>query len=123
MRFSSYKTGTFDYDATTGRYLVGQYDTQHVDGNTGEQLSVVNLLILRTNVYPNGDAAGHMVAELQGSGEGPYICGGKAVPIRWYKETMEDPFTYTLADGTHFSFGIGNSYVCVIDTEDVVTIS
>ena len=123
VRFSDYKTGTFDYDPATGRYLVGQYDTQHVDGNTGEQLSIVNLLILRTEIYRNGDAAGHMVAEIWGSGEGTYICGGKAIPIMWHKETMEDPFTYTLADGTHFSLGIGNSYVCVIDTEDVVTIS
>ena len=123
VKFSGYKTGTFTYDPSTGRYLVGQYDTAHVDGNTGEQLSIVNLLILRTDVYNSGDGAGHMIADLQGSGEGTYICGGKAVPIVWHKETMEDPFTYTLADGTHFSLGVGNSYVCVIDTEDIVTIS
>ena len=123
VRFSSYKTGTFDYDPATGRYLVGQYDTGHMDGNTGEQLSVVNLLILRTEIYCSGDYSGHMVIDVQGSGEGTYICGGKAIPIIWHKETMEDPFTYTLADGTHFSLGVGNSYVCVIDEDDVVTIS
>ena len=38
LKFSSYKTGTFDYDAASGKYMVGQYGTEYVDGNTGEQV-------------------------------------------------------------------------------------
>ena len=34
VRFSGYKTGTFDYDAATGTYLVGQYGKEHMDGST-----------------------------------------------------------------------------------------
>ena len=36
---------------------------------------------------------------------------------------MEDPFTYTLPDGTPFSLGIGKTYVCVVDHDALVTIS
>ena len=122
-RFSTYKTGTFDYDPATGLYMMGQYDDIYIDGNTGIQVGFTNVLILRTTVYNSGDSKGHMVIDIQGSGEGLYICGGKATEIRWYKETMNDPFTYTLADGTPFSFGIGSTYVCVMDKNDKVTLS
>ena len=61
--------------------------------------------------------------DIQGSGSGMYICGGKTTEITWHKETMEDPFTYTLPDGTHFSLGVGKSYVCVVSHEAQVTVS
>lgn len=123
VRFSNYKTGTFTYDPDSKLYMIGQYGDAYIDGNTGEQVGVTNLLILRTTVYNSGDAKGHMVIDVQGSGSGTYINGGKATEITWYKETMEDPFTYTLADGTPFSFGVGKTYVCVVDNEARVTIS
>lgn len=123
VRFSNYKTGTFTYDPETGLYMIGQYGDAYIDGNTGEQVGVTNLLILRTTVYNSGDEDGHMVIDIQGSGSGMYICGGKATEITWHKETMEDPFTYTLPDGTHFSLGVGKSYVCVVSHEAQVTVS
>ncbi len=123
VRFSDYKTGTFRYDSSTGLYMVGQYGDKYIDGNTGEQVGVTNLLVLRTDVYPSGDSSGHMVIDIQGSGNGTYFCGGKATEITWHKEEMSDPFTYTLPDGTPFSLGIGKSYVCVVDESDLVTVS
>ena len=44
LYYTSYKTGLFDYDAETGKYLVSQYQAPYVDGNTGEQVGVTNLL-------------------------------------------------------------------------------
>ena len=123
VKFSNYKTGTFTYDPETGLYMIGQWGDPYIDGNTGEQVGVTNLLILRTTVYNSGDSSGHMVIDVQGSDTGTYICGGKATEITWYKETMEDPFTYTLPDGTPFSLGIGKTYVCVVDHDALVTIS
>ena len=123
VKFSNYKTGTFDYDADTGLYMIGQYGDEYIDGNTGKQVGITNLLVLRTTVYNSGDSKGHMVIDVQGSGSGTYFCGGKATEIKWYKENMEDPFTYTLADGTPFSFGIGKTYVCVVDTDATVKVS
>ena len=123
VRFSYYKVGTFTYDPETRLYMVGQYKGPYIDGNTNEQVGVTNLFILRTSVRNSGDSSGHMIIDVQGSGTGTYICGGKATEITWHKETMEDPFTYTLPDGTHFSLGIGKSYVCVVDNNAQVTIS
>ena len=123
VRFSSYKIGTFTYDPETKLYMIGQYGDKYIDGNSGDQVGVTNLLVLRTTVYNSGDRWGHMVIDVEGSGTGTYFCGGKATEIQWHKPTMNDPFTYTLADGTHFSFGVGKTYVCVIGHDDIVTVS
>ena len=61
LAYTSYKTGLFDYDAATGRYLVSQYQAPYVDGNTGEQVSAVNLLLLETNISViSGDKEGRL---------------------------------------------------------------
>lgn len=114
VRFSNYKTGTFDYDAASGRYLVGQYGEAHVDGSTGDQVSAVNVLVLKTSMVVL-DEEGRLRVKTTGEGEGLYFCGGKAIPIRWSREDRNSPFVYTLEDGlTPLSLGKGNSYVCVI---------
>ncbi len=122
VRFSSYKTGTFTYDSASNKYLVGQYGGSFIDGNSGEQLGVTNVLVLRTSVACSGDYKGHMNIDLQGSGSGTFICGGKAVDIKWTKENMSDPFTYTLTDGTPLELNVGTSYVCIIANDASLTI-
>lgn len=115
IRFSYYKTGTFDYDAQSGTYLVGQYGGAYADGNTGEQVGVKNLLILETSEYViAGDTAGRMAVQLTGSGKGAFYCGGKTEAITWSKSTRNTPFVYTTADGAPLALGRGNSYVCII---------
>ena len=115
VRFSAYKTGTFDYDAGTGKYLVGQYGGDYVDGNTGERVAVTNLLVLETGISViSGDAEGRLNVRLTGEGEGTYFCGGKSIPIRWSKADRNSPFVYTMEDGRLLALGQGNSYVCII---------
>lgn len=113
VRFSSYKTGTFDYDAAQGKYLVGQYGKEHMDGSTGEQVSAVNVLVLKTSIAVL-DNVGRLRVQTTGEGQGLYFCGGKAVPIRWSRKDRNAAFDYTLEDGSSLALGQGNSYVCVI---------
>ena len=59
MRFSQYKTAVFDYDAASGKYLVSQFGEAYIDGNTGEQVGVTNVLALKTRIrLISGDTAG-----------------------------------------------------------------
>ena len=113
VRFSGYKTGTFDYDAASGRYLVGQYGKEHVDGSTGDQVSVTNVLVLETSTTVLDDV-GRLRVRTTGEGEGLYSCGGRAVPIRWSREDRDHPFSYTLEDGSPLVLGQGSSYVCIM---------
>lgn len=115
LKFSNYKTGTFTYDAASGKYMVGQYGREYVDGNTGEQVGVTNVLVLETAISViSGDTAGRLTVKLTGSGKGTYFCGGRAVPIQWSKADRNSQFVYTLEDGTPLTMGQGTSYVCIM---------
>lgn len=118
LRFSNYKTGTFDYDAATGLYRVGQYGGAYTDGNTGAQVGVTNVLFLETDIYQiAGDSAGRLSVKLTGTGNGAYFCGGKSIPIQWSKADRNSPFVYRLTDGTPLTLGQGTSYVCILDPD------
>lgn len=112
--FSTYKTGVFTYDADTGLYLVEEYGQAYQDGNTGEQVGVTNVLVLKTacNLIP-GDAEGRLSVDLDG-GEGWFACGGKVIPIRWSKGGPDSPLVYTTQSGRALVLGAGSSYVNIV---------
>ena len=119
MQFSSYKTGVFTYDPESRTYLAQQYGKPYVDGETGEQVSASNVLVLKTDISViSGDTAGRMKARLTGEGEGLYLCGGKSIPIRWSKADRNHPFVYTREDGTPLALEQGRSYVCIVSARN-----
>lgn len=120
--FSGYKTGVFIYDSATGKYVVEEYGSAYVDGNTGEQVAVTNVLILKTscNVIP-GDSSGHIAVDLT-KGEGWYACGGKMIPILWSKDSISAQLIYTTVDGEPLTLGAGTSYVNIIPLSSKVTV-
>ncbi len=121
--FSNYKTGIFDYDADSGKYLVSQYGAAQVDGNTGEQLAVTNVLLLKTSCSViSGDSAGRMSIALTGEGDGWFACGGRYIPICWSRESATSQLVYTTQSGEALTLGAGNSYICIIPLSSGVTI-
>lgn len=122
LKFTTHKTGIFEYDAETKLYRVTQDQegpAAYIDGNTGEQVAVTNVLMLETdiNVIP-GDKEGRLKVRMTGEGDGTYFCGGKYIPIRWSKADRNSPFVYTLTDGTPLTMAAGTSYVCILDPDN-----
>lgn len=113
VSFSGVKTGVFRYDADSGLYLAEQGKTPYIDGNTGAQIAVTNVLVLRTDITDSGDSYGHMGVTLSG-GEGWFACGGKIVPIAWQKDGPAAPLIYALEDGSPLLLGRGKSYVNIV---------
>lgn len=113
--FSSYKTGVFRYDGERKAYLVEEYGAAYVDGNSGEQVAVTNVLILQTSTKVL-DAEGRLRVGLD-SGSGWFACGGKVIPIRWSKGAGNNPFTYTTEEGQPLTLGRGSSYVNIISLD------
>lgn len=116
LYYTSYKTGVFEYDNISGTYLVSEYGKPYVDGNTGEQVSAANVLILETDIeIIPGDKEGRLTVRTTGTGEGTFFCGGKMIPMHWSRADRNSPFVYTTEDGLPLVLQTGCSYVCLVD--------
>lgn len=115
VKYSYYKTATFDYSASAGGYAVGQYGGAYVDGNSGEQVVVTNVLVLETSVSViAGDTYGRLAVKTTGTGNGTFFCGGQSIPIHWSRANRNSPFVYTTESGSPLVLGKGSSYVCIL---------
>ena len=83
------------------------------DANTGESVPFRNVLLLYAKTTTDGY---RMFAELTGEGTGYYACGGQIIPIKWYRGHENDPFSYTLEDGTLLTMAAGKTYMGIIPT-------
>lgn len=123
VRFSDYKTGVFTYDAQTGRYRVSEYGGAYIDGNTGEQVQVKNVLILRTDVSAiKGDDKGRQSVRTTGTGSGQLFCDGRVQEITWSRSGDSSPMTYLDAAGNPLRLGVGPSYINIVGRSAAVTV-
>lgn len=123
VRFSKYKTGRFTYRPKTGLYGIEQYDLPYVDGNTGEQVAVKNVLVLFTDVgNVAGDDKGRKTVRTTGQGEGLFFCDGTMQTITWSKDSDTAPMTYLDAAGTPLKLGVGHSYINIVGSSSEVTV-
>lgn len=121
--FSNYKTGVFTYDEERSLYLIEEYGKPYIDGNTGEQVGVTNVVVVKTRHTNTGDSYGHITVDLGSGGTGYFACGGKLIDIRWTKERPSGQFQYTDLQGNSIVFGQGKTYVNVIPDDKVVEIT
>ena len=92
-----------------------------MDGNDSTQLSVTNILVLRTRVSMiPGDGYGRRDIVTLGSGSGYFICGGKYIEIEWSREDNSSQYIYTLEDGSELVLGQGQTYICLIGNDSEV---
>ena len=119
--FSNYKTGVFTYDPEQKLYLIEEYGEPYIDGNTGAQVGVTNLVVIQTACRNTGDSLGHITVDLSSGGEGYFACGGKIQEITWTKEAPDGQLRYYGPDGTPLTFGTGRTYVCIIPLDRQVT--
>ena len=54
-------------------------------------------------------------------GEGWFVLDGQMVPIKWTRENLEDPFTFTLEDGTPVAFEPGRTYTAITSSKSAIT--
>lgn len=116
VRFSGYTTATFDYDASTGKYLKGQYGEAHIDANNNTQVAVDNVLILfsPTSVIEGTYLTRYDLTE----GSGYYLSGGKAQSLTWSKGSYDQPFVLEDESGATVQFNTGKTWVCVVPNSE-----
>lgn len=114
------KATLFRYDEASKKYLVEEYGGAYIDGNTGEQIAVTNVLALRARMADMRDGYNHVAVSLD-KGDGWFACGGKSIPITWEKGAYSDPLTYYTQDGKPLVLGQGKTYVNIIPQTAEVT--
>ncbi|MEA4934471.1 MAG: DUF3048 domain-containing protein, partial [Lawsonibacter sp.] len=95
IKFSTYKTGVFTYEPATGLYKIEEYGAPYVDGDSGDQVAVKNVLVLNTDISAvKGDEKGRLSVRTTGTGTGQFFCDGTVQEITWSKKDNASPITY-----------------------------
>ncbi|MCL2089362.1 MAG: DUF3048 domain-containing protein [Oscillospiraceae bacterium] len=109
--FSNYVTAVFEYDPQKQAYLKSQFGSPHIDGITGEQITVTNLFVLfarttvQSEILTSYDLSGN---------SGFYINGGEARPITYTKSKFDQHFKFIAADGNELIAARGKSWICIV---------
>lgn len=121
VTFSGSKTSTMQFNAETGQYEFYQYNFKQTDGNTGEAVDFTNVLILKTGHWLRQDGSyARSYYTLVGSGTGYYAVDGQIIPIRWSREKLRGPLSFTLEDGTPLQLAAGSTYIAFSGLKDYI---
>ncbi len=117
--FSSYKTGYFVYEPELEGYRVSQKvnGNEHpfVDGNTGREVTVSNVLVLFTDVsLIPGDSAGRMSVRTTGEGGGLLLRDGRVYELTWQRDSREGCYRFLDAAGQPLPLAVGRSYINLV---------
>jgi hypothetical protein len=117
---SSYD-GDFRYDEETGKYLKWQFGKKHVDGETDEQLSFDNVIVLFADIsiIPGEQKAGLVKVDFYKGGKGYYLSQGHYEEITWTKSDYPSNFVFTKLDGTELQVNVGNTHMGVADVDNL----
>ncbi|BCJ95390.1 hypothetical protein acsn021_29590 [Anaerocolumna cellulosilytica] len=123
LMFSNYASPYFTYDREKKQYNRFQYDKEHVDYNTGEQLVFKNIIVQFVKEW-NIDKNGYQTMELENaSGNGYYITNGLKIDITWKKNESTGKMRYYDAQGNELTMNAGKTYIALFPndrTSDVV---
>jgi len=110
----SKKDTTMIYDESIGKYTYNQYGKLMQDQITSEVEAFENVVIMCGTVTADGI---YQVCDFVSGGTGYYACGGYIIPITWSCDGEQSPFRFFTADGQPLSFGQGNTYIAITQTD------
>ena len=104
------KSTVMKYSPDQGSYLFHQYGDAMYDAAEKQNIYFENVIVMFCTVENEGV---YHIADLIGSGDGYFACGGKIIPIRWEHESLDSPILFTLSDGSPLELGVGSSYIAI----------
>lgn len=122
VNFSSYQKPYFVYNPETKLYDRYEYGNPQIDSMADPEDNVLqfkNIIVEITEyscINPKNDLQN---CTLTGNGTGYYITNGKAIPIKWSKESRYTTTIFTTEDGEELHLNPGKTWVSIIgNTED-----
>lgn len=114
-------TTKFKYNDETKMYTRIVNDKVATDHENGEEFTTKNIIVQRLT-YKMCDDNYYWDLNTISSGEGYYITNGKAVPIKWSKDSRKAKTKYMYQDGTEIEVSDGRTYIEVQVTDKKTTI-
>ena len=113
IRYSNYRTSSYDYDASTENFLRNIGNKKNVDLVTGEQYKVKNIIAYGVNYKTYTlRGTGYQSMDNIGTGEGYYFTNGVALPIIWEKADEKSKTVYKIKEtGENLIVNDGNTYI------------
>ena len=122
IRYSSYMTSSYVYDAINKVYKRFANGKEHKDGITGLQYTTKNIIVAKITNYKL-DSYGRQGLNNIGTGDGYYITNGYAVPIKWNKSSRSSQTIYTYLNGEEIKVNDGNTYIQIQPTDQKLILS
>jgi len=120
IKFKSGKTTIVTYDAENKEYTINMHGTTHIDGNTEEPVTFQNVIAIYANQYYHSNGM-HKFYDSIGTGDGYAAINGEIVKIKWSRESLRSPYTYTLEDGTPLTLETGHTYIALVGIKHQLT--
>jgi hypothetical protein len=115
-------TVKYEYNSSTGLYSRFRYGKPHMERVSGEQLKAKNIIVMFVQNYDiKGDDAGRQELNTTGSGKGYFITGGKAVKIKWSKESRSSQTKYVDDEGNPIKLNRGQTWIQIMPVTSKVT--
>lgn len=112
----------FEYDESTKEYKRFQFGDVHTDELTGEQLTCDNI-ILQYSAYKPYDANGYLNIDVMSGGKGKFITRGKAVDIRWEKDSPWGITHYYDANEQEIQLNPGTTWVEIVHDDRIDSVT
>lgn len=111
----------WDYDKATNSYKRGSGGIPHLDLETGESISVKNVVVQLTRLTGPIDDIGHMLYTTIGSGKAIIFQDGKAIVGSWTKKTRVSRTMFYDSLGKEIKFSRGPIWIEVLPSEEQVS--
>lgn len=126
INYGGRTTGSFEWDAATGRWQRSTNGTAHLLAN-GTRLTFANVIIQKVPYRGVGynDSAKNPVDEavVVGEGEAIVLSAGKSAKVRWSKSSAEAMTTYTDSAGAPVELVAGSTMVALAPSSAPISIT
>ncbi len=116
LTYSASHNASFTYDPESGKYVRFQLGEAHLDGNSGEQVSFSNVMILYSDSATYETASGTEFALTLSGGTGMLVTGGTEREITW--TFSGGSLALYDAEGNPLTVNRGSSYIGFVKVSD-----
>lgn len=109
----AFSKASFKYDPVNNRYLRFTGGLPHLDGASGEQLAVRNIIVQYVNTK-TVDEVGRLSMKMSGDGRALLFTGGRVYEGRWHKSGLRFRTVFNDENGDEFKLNPGRTWISLV---------